>query len=109
MKPLSPIQARLLSELRIKTEVLLGTIELSAEEILDLTEETLIQIPLAEGQKVTLRAGGELIAIGRLVCDETQTFIEILQAGEDLQETDSLQGSIYRPSATGSESKQEEQ
>ena len=70
-------QARLLSNLQIELAVEAGKLELSVEDLLDLSPGRVIEYVLAEQPEVKLRMGSSVIAKGKFVSQEGQLCVEI--------------------------------
>lgn len=87
MKQLNLSQARLLSELVIPVQVILGELSLSAAQLIDLRGGEHFPLLLEEDSEVSLVVSGEAIAKGRLVKDELSICVLITEIISDTLET----------------------
>lgn len=81
-KVLSHRQVRFLSELQVEVRILLGSIQITGEQLLDLTSGSALECGFELGADVQLLVGDELLAEGKLVRDDGQLFVEIAQLAE---------------------------
>ena len=85
MKDLNLSQIKLLSELEIPIELYFGDILMSAEQLIDLRGGEQIPVTLHENSKVSLVVSGEVIAVGKLLSENENIFVEITEIiGEQL-------------------------
>ena len=78
-KSLSHRQAKLLSDLRVELQVVLGTLELTGEQLVDLTPGVELNCSFEANSAVTLCLGEEKIARGQLFIREEELVVEITE------------------------------
>lgn len=66
-----------LSDVTVELRIELGRLELSIEELLDLTPGARFQLTVAEPSPVALYLGEDLVVEGLLVCEGDEVFLEI--------------------------------
>lgn len=76
-RTLSHRQTKLLSDLRVDLQIVLGTLELTAEQLVDLTPGAEINCGFEVGSSVFLCMGEEIIAKGELFLRDDQLGVEI--------------------------------
>jgi len=74
---LSSQQAKLLSELRVGVGVEVGTLEISAEELIDLYSGQSFEFEFDPDAPVKLRVGEELVAEAKFVLDGDKLALEV--------------------------------
>jgi len=87
MRQLNLSQAKLLSELVIPVQIILGELPLSAAQLIDLRGGEYFPLLLEEDSLVTLVVSGEAIAKGKLVKDESSICVLITEIISDNIET----------------------
>ena len=79
MRELNLSQAKLLADLVIPVQIVLGELSLSAAQLIDLRAGEQYQLELDEYSLVTLVVSGEPIARGKLVKDNSDIYIQITE------------------------------
>ena len=80
---LSQHQLRLLSELQVEISVEIGTLELSLEEVIDITRGKIFAFRYDETRPLALKIGEECIAFAQFVKDGEQLALQIISTDEE--------------------------
>jgi flagellar motor switch/type III secretory pathway protein FliN len=81
---LSHLQARFLADIAVPVHVEIGELMLSAEEVIDLAEDQVIDFELNPAEAVSLRVGSETVARGRLAVCDGRLVIQVMSIVSDL-------------------------
>jgi flagellar motor switch/type III secretory pathway protein FliN len=89
MRQFNANQSKLLADLVIPVELHFGKLQLTAQELLELSDGQIFPIYLQEESNVSLLVAGEVFAEGKLIKDDSAIYVEITQVFSDSWETNS--------------------